>query len=72
MPLKDTDLMPFGRYKGKAMANVPAEYLLWLHGEGCSNIGVAEYIQNNMDAIKLENSKQKTTWAKPKYNPYRN
>jgi len=25
--MKDTDLMPFGKYKGEAMANVPA---LWL------------------------------------------
>lgn len=31
--MKDTDLMPFGKYKGTPMANVPDSYLLWLYGE---------------------------------------
>lgn len=28
--LQDTDPMPFGKYKGKPMAQVPASYLFWL------------------------------------------
>lgn len=28
--MKDTSLMPFGKHKGKALANVPNDYLLWL------------------------------------------
>lgn len=32
--LTDTDLMPIGKqYLGKAMANVPEDYLLWFWGE---------------------------------------
>jgi len=27
--MKDDDLMPFGKHKGKAMANVPASWLVW-------------------------------------------
>lgn len=29
--MKDTDLMPFGKYKGTPMANVPDDYLLWIY-----------------------------------------
>jgi len=31
--LNDSDLMPFGMHKGKKLANVPDEYLLWLFDE---------------------------------------
>lgn len=52
--LTDTDPMPFGKHKGVPMQDVPAKYLLWLHNEGCSNLLVANYIHNSMDAIKME------------------
>jgi uncharacterized protein (DUF3820 family) len=29
--MKDEDPMPFGKYKGTKMANVPDSYLLWLY-----------------------------------------
>jgi len=29
--MKDTDLMPFGKYKGIPMQDVPAGYLIWKH-----------------------------------------
>ncbi len=29
--MKDTDPMPFGKYKGTKMANVPDSYLLWIY-----------------------------------------
>jgi len=31
--MKDIDLMPWGKYKGVKMANVPASYLIWLYKE---------------------------------------
>lgn len=31
MPLTDESQMPYGAHKGKKMANVPAEYLLFLY-----------------------------------------
>lgn len=31
--MTDTDLMPFGKHKGTAMANVPDEYLKWFWKE---------------------------------------
>ena len=35
--LTDNDLMPFGKFKGQAMCNVPSWYLLWLNKQGTKN-----------------------------------
>lgn len=50
----DESIMPFGKYKGKAMVNVPAHYLLWLWENAKLSGTLKTYIQNNLDAIKLE------------------
>lgn len=55
--LKDTDAMPFGKYKGKPMQDIPASYLHWLWVNGLEHdkqSDVAEYIRRNMDALKKE------------------
>lgn len=52
--LADLDPMPFGKYKGTPMQDVPATYLLWLKNEGCNNPYVANYIHNNWEAIESE------------------
>lgn len=56
--LNDNDLMPFGKYKGKTMQEVPAGYLHWLWHNGmkskAATDSVAAYIQENMDALKDE------------------
>jgi uncharacterized protein (DUF3820 family) len=52
--LTDTDPMPFGKYKGTPMQDVPATYLRWLKNEGCTNVVVANYIHNSWDAIQME------------------
>lgn len=49
--------MPFGKYKGKAMINVPAVYLLWLFNNGCDHAGVKRYITDNLDALNKEVSR---------------
>lgn len=46
--------MPFGKYKDKAMVNVPAVYLLWLYNNGCNHAQVKAYIQNNLEVLKKE------------------
>lgn len=49
--------MPFGKYKGEPMQDVPASYLHWLwcdskeHDDRCP---VADYIRRNMEALKQE------------------
>jgi len=57
MKLTDSSLMPWGKFKGDKMINVPASYLLWLYDSGkCSN-DVKEYIKDNLDVLKKEISK---------------
>jgi uncharacterized protein (DUF3820 family) len=57
-PLTDTGLMPFGKYRGKPMQDVPASYLHWLWAEGKKNevatSDVAAYISMNLHALKKE------------------
>lgn len=46
--------MPFGKYQGKAMANVPAKYLLYLYNDGCSHQEVKAYIISNLRLLEKE------------------
>lgn len=52
--MEDTDLMPYGKYKGYAMADVPAYYLIWLFENTKCSGDVKEYIKDNMQALRLE------------------
>ena len=61
MILTDESPMPFGKHKDTAMANVPADYLLWLWRKqgttkpfGTSAAAVQRYIIDNLDALKKE------------------
>jgi uncharacterized protein (DUF3820 family) len=54
MELTDKSPMPFGWYKGEKMANVPARYLVWLYDNKKCNDAVRGYIEDNMDALKVE------------------
>lgn len=45
--LTDNSIMPYGKYKGRIMIGVPADYLLWLYdNERCSE-SVARYIEEH-------------------------
>lgn len=52
----DNSIMPFGKYKGVAMANVPASYLLWLYDQDCrtQSTQVYEYIKEHYDILSAE------------------
>lgn len=52
--MDDNSLMPFGKHKGERMQDVPAEYLLWLHDEGCNDPDVEDYIKENLDILNHE------------------
>jgi len=66
MKLEDTSPMPFGKFKGKPMQDVPVSYLHWLwhniNPPTNSNVDVLEYIKENMDALKMEN--KDLIWSK--------
>ena len=56
--LKDNDLMPDkGKYKGTAMVNIPARYLLWLFDNVLCTDGVRLYIKNNLSDLREETKK---------------
>ena len=49
--------MPFGKYQGIKMMNVPAAYLYWLWTNGKKQdkvCPVADYIRRNLDELMLE------------------
>lgn len=54
--LQDTSPMPFGKYKGEQMQDVPASYLCWLWGEKKSDhvCPVADYIRRNLTVLEKE------------------
>jgi hypothetical protein len=61
-PLQDlTDRMPFGKYKGTLMQDVPASYLHWLWTNERDPMRakvkvdqVADYISRNLTALQKE------------------
>ena len=50
--------MPFGKYKGTKMIDVPASYLLWFLENG-SDGNVKDYAQDNKEALLQEINKEK-------------
>jgi hypothetical protein len=52
--MTDTDLMPFGKHRGKRMEDVPASYLLWLWDNGVwqePNKPIHDYIKSSWSAL---------------------
>ncbi len=52
--LSDTDPMPYGKFKGIPMGNVPAWYLLWLYKVHRTTTDVRIYVLTNMDILQKE------------------
>lgn len=67
--LSDDSLMPYGKYRGERLSNVPDSYLLWLYENDKCDIAVKWYIERNLDVIKanakLEDNERKN---RNKYN----
>lgn len=54
MALTDNSFMPYGKFKGTKMINVPADYLLWLYeNQKCSG-DVKAYIVNNHEVLTVQ------------------
>lgn len=56
--MTDNSTMPFGKYSGKKMIDVPATYLKFIYENGYVTMHkfnrVYNYIKDNMDAIEKE------------------
>lgn len=60
--LNDHSIMPFGKYKGVKMCNVPASYLHYIYynfEKNYNNRPVFDYITNNIDVIETEVKREK-------------
>lgn len=52
--MDDSSLMPFGKYKGTKLANVPASYLLFVYENYQLHENLKEYIKKNKDVLEAE------------------
>lgn len=57
--LTDKDLISFGKHKGTALANVPADYLLYIYDFNNLNQDLRDYIKRNLDVLKAEVARNK-------------
>ena len=54
MVIDDNSLMPWGKYAGYKMADIPPDYLIWLFENHKVKGHIYMYIQENMDTLKQE------------------
>lgn len=52
--MDDNSIMPFGKFKGVKLANVPAPYLLWLYSNCNLADDIKQYIKENLDVLRSE------------------
>jgi uncharacterized protein (DUF3820 family) len=52
--MDDNSLMPWGKYKGTSLVNVPASYLVWIYKNDKCSGEVKEYIKENWDVLIKE------------------
>lgn len=62
--LTDECPMPYGKYQGTAMANVPSDYLLYIYKENKLNAEVREYIYENLEVLESEVKKNGNKFLK--------
>ncbi len=57
MKLTDESIMPFGKFLGQKLLNIPANYFLWFKDNvapNYSNQNIHDYINDNIDVLKKE------------------
>ena len=57
--LTDESPMPWGKYKGEQMINIPASYLIWCYDNGKCSGDVKEYIKDNYNVLNEEVRREK-------------
>ena len=64
--LSDESIMPWGKYKGEELQDIPASYLIWLEGEILKKWedgrtlfqnGILVYVSENRDVLESEAKK---------------
>jgi len=54
MKLTDESEMPYGKYEGWLMKDVPASYLLWLNDNTKTSPSVQAYIDDNWEGLEQD------------------
>ena len=52
--MTDETIINFGKHRGKKIANVPADYLLWVEEQPWCSKGLKKYIEDNKQALEME------------------
>ena len=70
MSLTDDSLMPFGKYAGEKLADVPAVYLLWLGDKiskskarnklSATEFYLVKYVEENKEVLEKEIKEKKS------------
>ena len=53
--MTDKSTMPFGKYKGKMLIEIPGKYLIYLLDQNIARGDLKEYIENNRPVLAKEN-----------------
>ena len=55
MDIDENIIMPFGKHKGKKLANVPASYFIYLYDKGVFEYGTIKmYVEQNLEQLRKE------------------
>ena len=54
MEISENDTMSFGKHFGKKLANVPADYLIYMYDSGKIYGSVRQYVQENEELLRKE------------------
>jgi len=60
----EDNIMPWGKYKGVAMANIEAGYFIWLFENDKASGPVLQYIEDNWDILKYQAKQDSPDYAK--------
>lgn len=52
--MTDESIMPWGKFKGQKLANIPASYFMWLYENKKANGEVLKYINDNLECLRTE------------------
>lgn len=52
--MDDQSIMPYGKFKGDRLEDVPAWYLLLMNNSGKLTPELEEYVEDNLDSLEEE------------------
>ena len=56
--MNDNSIMPWGKHEGTKLANVPADYFIYMSDMGWLKGELKQYVEENMDALIKETQRK--------------